>query len=106
MSQVSAFASAGSPILIMENNCYTCTYRGNVPGDAHSCCKHPCLEGLTNDPIKAMFTFLDSKSIIISAIHKLKIQAIPHGIIRGWFNWPINFDPVWLTNCNGFEQKI
>jgi hypothetical protein len=29
----------------------------------------------------------------------------PHGICNGWFIWPINFDPVWLENCDGFESK-
>jgi len=22
-----------------------------------------------------------------------------------WFIWPVNFDPVWLENCDGFEPK-
>ena len=23
----------------------------------------------------------------------------------GWFYWPINFDPVWLLECNGHTPK-
>jgi hypothetical protein len=28
-----------------------------------------------------------------------------HGIKKGWFFWPYNFDPLWLKTCDGFEQK-
>jgi hypothetical protein len=23
----------------------------------------------------------------------------------GWFVWPLNFDPVWLENCDGFSDN-
>ena len=26
-----------------------------------------------------------------------------HGRNKGWFLWPLNFDPVWLVSCDGFE---
>jgi len=61
-------------------NCYECKHRGTVPGDAHSCCRHPGLA-------------------------ELKIKGDPHGIRMGWFVWPVNFDPAWLEICNGFEEK-
>lgn len=92
-------------------NCYQCKYRGNVPGDAHSCCKHPDLNGATNDPaanIMAIFASVGrvSPQIDIQAISdKFQIKANYHGIKKGWFNWPWNFDPVWLENCNAFEDK-
>lgn len=34
----------------------------------------------------------------------LNIKADPTGIKKGWFNFPFNFDPVWLDNCDGFEK--
>jgi hypothetical protein len=61
--------------------CYECEYRGEVPGDAHSCCK--------NSKTRA----------------ELGIKGNDYGIRRGWFFWPSNFDPVWLENCDGFSQK-
>lgn len=36
---------------------------------------------------------------------KMAIRGNPQGIRRGWFNWPFNFDPVWLESCNGFEEN-
>lgn len=92
----------------MENNCYTCKYRGSLPGDAHSCCRHPKLEGVTNDPIggliKSMCDDLTRIKINI-VIVELKIKANPHGLRKGWFQYPFNFDPVWLENCNGYTPK-
>jgi hypothetical protein len=76
--------------------CYQCQYRGTVPGDAHSCCKYP---GTSTN----IFDIFNPKNREIAI--ELKIQANPHGIRSGWFIWPVNFDPAWLENCNGFEAK-
>jgi hypothetical protein len=34
-----------------------------------------------------------------------KVKANPHGVANGWFLWPMNFDPVWLEDCELFEKK-
>lgn len=34
----------------------------------------------------------------------LNIKAKKTGVDRGWFNFPLDFDPVWLENCNGFSD--
>ena len=57
--------------------CYGCAHRQNVPGDAHSACGN----------------------------HEANVTALTHGIVEGWFFWPFNFDPVWLTSCDGFQEK-
>jgi hypothetical protein len=36
---------------------------------------------------------------------KLDIRAEKHGVMSGWFMWPVNFDPIWLRSCNGFTPK-
>lgn len=77
-------------------NCYECKYRGNVPGDAHSCCKYPG----NNTGMLDLFDDGNRENR-----KKLNIQGNAHGIRRGWFMWPVNFDPVWLENCDGFEKK-
>lgn len=58
-------------------NCYDCVYRGEIPGDCHSSC--------------ANFSANTSGDL--------------HGIRKGWFVWPFNFDPVWLVSCDGFKAK-
>jgi hypothetical protein len=33
------------------------------------------------------------------------VKGDPWGIAHGWFNWPWNFDPTWLLNCDGYERE-
>jgi hypothetical protein len=58
-------------------NCYECKHRRDLPGNCHSRCANGEAEVVGN----------------------------AHGVRNGWFFWPINFDPVWLQNCTGFEKK-
>ena len=92
----------------IKPNCYECQWRGDVPGDAHSCCKHPILDAVVTDPlggVLAMFASVGRLPPIQAGIDKLGIKANYHGIKKGWFNFPWNFDPRWLEECNGFEAK-
>lgn len=63
----------------MKSNCYDCKFRQDIPESAHSCCMNR------------------SNSLIV--------RGDAYGMRHGWFAWPINFDPVWLRECNGFESK-
>lgn len=65
--------------------CYKCRYRGTIPGDCHTRCRHPLAE---SDPGKARTD--------------LGIRGHDVGIRGGWFVWPYNFDPTWLLSCSGF----
>jgi hypothetical protein len=62
---------------MIEPNCYSCVHRLTIPGDAHTRCNN----------------------------HTAKVEGNPHGIRKGWFLWPLNFDPVWLEKCDGFSDK-
>lgn len=44
-----------------------------------------------------------SPAVNVEGAKKLGIEGNPHGIASGWFNWPYNFDPTWLDNCDGHE---
>ena len=58
--------------------CRTCKWRRNVPGNVHIQCAKPDWN-MTGDP---------------------------HGIRRGWFIYPILFDPIWRTSdCANFEER-
>jgi hypothetical protein len=50
-----------------------------------------------------MFDFFNPKNQ--ENAKKLNIKANAIGVRGGWFMWPVNFDPVWLENCDGFEAK-
>ena len=56
--------------------CYKCKYRGDVPGDAHSCCHYPGND--TN-----LFSMFESANFLQAA--KLDIRAEKHGVMSGWF---------------------
>lgn len=70
-------------------NCYTCKFRGNVPGSAHSSCDHPDAD--------LMSAFLGE--------NPLEIVAVRHAVASGWFIWPADFDPRWLISCKGYTEK-
>ena len=88
--------------------CYECIYRANLSGSAHSQCRHPSLSKAINDPTLQIMGILASVGrtppLNISS-KELNIRANPHGIKKGWFNFPFNFDPRWLENCDGFKKK-
>jgi len=58
-------------------NCYDCVHRMSLSGNAHSRCNN----------------------------HTAKIRGNEHGIRKGWFFWPLNFDPTWLISCDGFSDN-
>ena len=72
-----AYAQYRSSDKDMSGACYKCKYRGNIPGDHHSCCQK-----------SGAIAFGD-----------------PHGVRNGWFLHPFNFDPIWLRFCDSFEEE-
>lgn len=76
--------------------------RGSVPGSAHSCCealrhnaKNP------NDPgIIKLETHLAIGLVEINTDEGPAIKINPHGRKNGWANWPLDFDPTWVSECH------
>ncbi len=92
-----------------EPDCYKCKYRGEVAGSVHSCCQHPSLKEITDNPLMNIISILGSVRGGLPPISKkngIKVVGNPHGIKGGWFNHPLNFDPVWLEECNGYEELL
>ena len=90
-------------------DCYKCAHRGGVAGSTHSSCKNPLVQDEANDAmgnIMAIFASVGRGPAVIAGAEKLNIKGSPHGIKNGWFNWPYNFDPIWLENCDGFKKRI
>ena len=58
-------------------NCFDCVHRRTIPGNANTRCNNS----------------------------DAKVEGNLIGIKRGWFLWPLNFDPTWLVSCNGFSNK-
>jgi len=93
----------------MKNpNCHKCTHRESVPGDTHSCCNHPYVKDNALAELACLMGVIAEKffgGCEGGIFSPLNIEGDRHGIKQGWFNWPINFDPIWLKNCDGFEEK-
>lgn len=67
-----------------KKNCCSCAYKGNVPGSAHTECK------------------LDWENMDV-----LPPKGNEHGIKKGWYLFPIDFDPVWqIEECKGFSETL
>ena len=60
----------------MMNKCYGCKWKKSIPGNTHVSC--------TNE--------------------NALVRGEEAGIRNGWFFHPFNFDPVWLVECDGFEE--
>jgi|SRR5579872_777684 len=88
-------------------NCYECVHRGDLPGDAHSCCNHPKVKPTKDQPLNAIMALLAAVGRVNISIegNPLGVTGNLHGIKHGWFCWPMNFDPIWLETCDGFEPK-
>ena len=89
-------------------NCYDCKFRNPVLGSAHSCCGHPSAGGKDAlGRIMAIFAGVGraAPTVDVAGAKRLNIEASPHGVCRGWFNWPYDYDPTWLLRCDGFEPK-
>lgn len=58
-------------------DCYRCVHRCQLTFSAHSSCHNIVAD----------------------------VKGDPHGDRKGWFLWPLNFDPVWLLACSGFSDN-
>jgi hypothetical protein len=94
-----------------KGKCYDCIHRRECAGSAHSSCAHP-KSGLKNaSPLMEMMAIFASvgrtgPALEVDGMKALGIGLNPHGVRRGWANWPFNFDPIWLVECTGFEEKV
>lgn len=88
-----------------QNACYSCVHRREIPGDAHSRCGHPAVPQA--DPLVEIMALMGGRLLAgpMPVTGGPKVKGNPHGIRNGWFNWPLNFDPVWLDSCDSHEAK-
>lgn len=79
-------------------DCYSCKFRGTVPGSAHSSCS-----ALPEDIAMPIFISL-ALNHPIAGLEKY-IDINKHGIQNGWANYPVDFDPIWIKSCSFYEKK-
>lgn len=99
-----------TPNALPPEKCWACVHRGEVPGSAHSSCQHPATAPEFHDNASAQAIGILGRHSGITTMPSaaavtLRITASVYGISRGWFIWPVNFDPTWLETCNGFSPR-
>lgn len=61
-----------------SNKCYKCKHKRPIPGNTHISCADP----------------------------DLNMKGDIHGILNGWFMYPLCFDPAWMeVECSNFKHK-
>lgn len=80
-------------------DCYNCSFRGTVPGSAHSSCKY--LDDVFEEPDLSMM-----KTALSIGMASLKdddgnepVTMNETGINGGWAAWPLDYDPIWVDKC-------
>ena len=95
----------------MENpNCYKCKYRKTLAGSVHSQCTHPKTQKALESNLGAILSLFASVGrtnpiVEPNSTKELNMKFNNHGVRKGWCNWPWNFDPVWVKNCDGFVKE-
>lgn len=67
-----------------EKTCFNCAYCREVPGSAHKACA---------------FNWRKNVETVSPPIPRR------HGVVNGWYFFPVNFDPSWQINpCEAFAE--
>lgn len=85
----------------MTAPCYTCEYRGTVLGSAHSSCNHPIFAKDETLRVVIPIAVMMHGSQVLRRMPHFELDVEEHGIVNGYFSFPVDFDPVWLNNCKG-----
>ena len=88
-----------------EESCYACKHRGDLPGSAHSRCNVLRETGSEIVSTLEMLIGIGEASISNKNTGESLVKLNPHGVKNGWAAWPINFDPVWVDECQFFLKK-
>ena len=106
-------------------NCLDCKHCGGIaPGSGHH--RECDLWKNVLDEKEEVLSKLDEKEIFaLALIARYKLYALmyanggklksdvngkrifcnEHGMRSGWCDWPIQFDPCWIDECEFFEEK-
>lgn len=87
---------------------FDCKHQSSIPGDCHIRCKHPLVseeDSAIDADILSLLSGRVKFHYASSLARKMGVSGHITGIKNGWFNWPYNFDPIWLESCAKFEKR-
>jgi len=82
-------------------DCYKCVHCKAIPGSAHVMCAY-ALGDRANDALIQLIAILGGCKVDVP---HMKVTLNEVGVKNGWCNFPINFDPVWVVECDKYEEK-
>jgi hypothetical protein len=90
-------------------NCYKCIHRSQAIVLAHSSCNHPATTADLENTYANIMAVLASRGhadpiVSTDVVKQLNIKLNEEGIANGSANFPWDYNPVWVKNCNGFEE--
>jgi hypothetical protein len=87
----------------MTNACYRCIHRRNAVDAAAplTACGHPDSWVSLGERIPSVVAQIDRD---ISG-PPLNVRAATRGVLAGYFQWPIIFNPIYLVHCDGFVSS-
>jgi hypothetical protein len=87
----------------MANACYRCIHRRKAPDAAAplAACAHP----------DTWVSLGERTPNVIANIERhisgppLNVRAATRGVLAGYFQWPILYNPLYLVHCDGFVSS-
>lgn len=89
-------------------DCRSCKYHENVPGDTHVCCKHPNTKTYDGQILMEMMLIAASGisyGELPLRMTRLGLSVDLWGVSHGWVFFPMNFDPIWVSGCQGHTPQ-
>lgn len=84
-------------------DCRGCIFQRELPDSgSHIECLHPKRHREVNHFTAA----IAGGDAATNSPRPLNIEGDIAAIEKGWFAWPLNFDPVWIRTCDGEQASI
>lgn len=81
--------------------CVECPFKQSIPGDCHVACGHPVANG--EHQLTILSLVFSGQASLLQEAFGLTISQ--HAINNGWADFPMNFDPIWVTGtCSMLES--
>jgi hypothetical protein len=85
----------------MNGPCQVCIYQNDIPGDAYKRCIHPNTARGPGDRLNSLLWNRSNLfAIDLGLVNILGVEIdMQGGGEDGWCNWPDNYDPIWILDC-------
>lgn len=80
--------------------CRYCKHHSSLPESDNLQCVHPDAGG----PERFATLLRISLGQESRLMKRMGVTLDSHGVERGTAYWPIDFNPVWVKSCKGFEK--